>query len=169
MPPSITLPLARSLLYPCPRDLASPLLSQSLTPPSHYLLLFFFIFLLATAPSLCHYSSTLCRCPSLFSSESLLPHLSLPCSLPLNELIRLISGTLLPKPVPTGPAAARCWWLVVAVGVSLFLENNGKRRSRALEREGRLKVIHYSAFMGISECVSQLNHFIWLLYLFCCH
>lgn len=48
----------------------------------------------------------------LFTSPPLLLlHLSLPCSLLLNELIRLISGTLLPKPVPTGPAAALRWWL----------------------------------------------------------
>lgn len=90
--------------------------SFSLSPPHSPLFLLFFLF----APL--HLSAT--TSVSLFTHPltpslpplSFLPyhhhhhhhlvHHSLSCCRLLNELIRLIFGTLLPKPVPTGPAAA---------------------------------------------------------------
>lgn len=89
------------------------------------------------SPSLSLFTHPLPLLRSLFLF--LTPH-NISRSLPLNELIRLISGTLLLKPVPTGPVAELRWWL----GSSIFRRQQKVEKHN--EEERQLKVIWYFHF-----------------------
>lgn len=73
------------------------------------------------------------------------------CSPLLNELIRLISGTLLPKPVPTGPAAALRWWL----GGSIFRRKQKEEKRRAAERDSWRSFSTFTLRISVSERVEM--------------
>lgn len=105
--PSLSLCLVRDYIL-APETLFRPFF-LSLTPFSHYLsfslLSSLLVFVFCTTPSLSlftHLSPHLGPSLLLYSAytSSLFPY-----AIPLSELIRLISGTLLPKLVPTGPVA----------------------------------------------------------------